>query len=63
MYLAERLVSHAALHHVGKITRSLHDPLPRLVDVLEPFGLLDQIKTNSKFSLSYTLQEDEDHVT
>lgn len=42
---------------------SLHDPLPRLVDVLEPFGLLDQIETNGKFSLSYMLKDSEGHVT
>lgn len=38
--LAEHLVSNTALNHVGNLVCSLHDPLPRLVDVLETFGLL-----------------------
>lgn len=52
-HLAERLVPHTALHHVGKLVCSLHDPLPRLVNVLETFGLLDELKTNFKLYLTW----------
>lgn len=65
-HLAQRLVSHAALHHVGKLVRSLHDPLPRLVDVLEAFGLLDEGKTNVELRLREDVISNmrrDDHVT
>lgn len=41
--LAEHLISNTALNHTGNLVRSLHDPLPRLVDVLETFGLLGEL--------------------
>lgn len=38
--LAQRLVAHAALHHARHLVGTLHDLLPRLVDVLEALSLL-----------------------
>lgn len=49
--LAEHLVPHTALNHVGNLVRSLHDPLPRLVDVLETFGLLKELVSGKMFML------------
>lgn len=41
--LTESIVSCATLNDVGIIVRSLHDLLPRLVDVWEPLRLLRQL--------------------
>ena len=38
--LAQRLVTHAALYHVGHLVGTSHDLLPRLVNATEPFGFL-----------------------
>ena len=38
--LAQCLVTHAALHHVGHLVGTGHDLLPGLVNVTEPFGFL-----------------------
>lgn len=38
--LAQRVVSHTASDNIGVLMGSLHDLLPGLVDVAEPFGFL-----------------------
>lgn len=41
--LLKRLISYAALNHAWKLMGSLHYPLPRLINVLETFRLLNSI--------------------
>jgi len=38
--LGEGVVTHAALHNVGRLVSFLHDLLPGLVDVRKAFGFL-----------------------
>ena len=41
--LAQSVITHAALHHVGVLVRALHDLDPGFVDGREPFRLLRQL--------------------
>ena len=42
--LAQRLIPHTALHHIGHFVGTSHNLLPRLVDATEPFGFLQRTR-------------------
>lgn len=42
--LAQRVVTHAASHHIGVLMRSLHDLHPSLVDIAKSLGFLQMNK-------------------